>query len=387
MKTLYMYGHGGCDNHGCEAIVTATTRMLEGDDYRYILSSIGAEADRRFLPEGLIDTLYSDSYTENKLCRKIYGLRRKLFHDNEIIARKTYVQFRKSLKKGYSDAVFMSIGGDNYCTPDPAWLYYSNRLIDKTGAKRVLWGCSVEPATISPKMVEDLNGYSLITVREKVSLEALEQKLNGPKLVYVSDPAFTIPKQDSGVVLKKDTVAVNFSPIVTKRGNNKQVLQSIDNMLQYIVENTEYDLLFVPHVRIRGNDDTVAMQELYEKYKSTGRVTILEDRYNYAQLRDIISQCKMMICARTHASVSAYAMCVPTLVIGYSVKSIGIAKDLFGTEENYVLPMDQLHGGQEMVEAFCWLDENKDEIKAHLTEIMPQYVQRAFAGLDALKSL
>ncbi|MCQ2448674.1 MAG: hypothetical protein MJ132_00595 [Clostridia bacterium] len=45
------------------------------------------------------------------------------------------------------------------------------------------------------------------------------------------DSAFTIPKQNGGVIFEKDTVAVNFILIITKRGNNKQVLQSIYYML------------------------------------------------------------------------------------------------------------------------------------------------------------
>lgn len=387
MKTVYMYGHGGCNNHGCEAIVRSTISMLGNSEYKYRLSTLGVEADKRFLPEGAIEEFYADSYTDNKAIRKLIGLQRKLFHDNEVIARRTYVNFKKSLCKQNNDTIFLSIGGDNYCTANPAWLYYSNRLIDGIGAKRVLWGCSVEPATIGPQMVADLNRYALITVREKVSYKALQEKLCGPKLIYVSDPAFSIVKQPSGIQLKKETVAINYSPIITKRGNNKAAIQSIDNMLQSILSETDYDLLFVPHVRIPGNDDAQAMEELYKKYEPTGRVLILDDKYNYAQLRDIISQCTMMICARTHASISAYSTAVPTLVIGYSVKSIGIARDLFGTDKGYVISMEDLCGGQEMANAFRWLDEHQSEIRNRLKEVMPSYIERAYAGLDALRAL
>ena len=50
----------------------------------------------------------------------------------------------------------------------------------------------------------------------------------------------------------------------------------------------------------------------------------------------------MFIGARTHSTIAAYSSGVPTLVVGYSVKAKGIAKDLFGTEENYVLPVQAL---------------------------------------------
>ena len=53
----------------------------------------------------------------------------------------------------------------------------------------------------------------------------------------------------------------------------------------------------------------------------------------------------MFIGARTHATIAAYSSCVPTLVVGYSIKARGIAKDLFGTDEGYVLPVQALAKG------------------------------------------
>ncbi|MFR4670990.1 MAG: hypothetical protein ACLT69_14285 [Intestinibacter bartlettii] len=55
-------------------------------------------------------------------------------------------------------------------------------------------------------------------------------------------------------------------------------------------------------------------------------------------IKGYISRCRLYR-ARTHATIAAYSTCVPTLVIGYSVKAKGIAKDIFGTYENYVLPV------------------------------------------------
>ena len=68
---------------------------------------------------------------------------------------------------------------------------------------------------------------------------------------------------------------------------------------------------------------------------------------------------------------------VPTLVLGYSVKSRGIAIDLFGTDEHYVLPVQQLCTTNAMTDAFQWLMEHEQEIKSHLAAEMPQYTQRA----------
>lgn len=56
----------------------------------------------------------------------------------------------------------------------------------------------------------------------------------------------------------------------------------------------------------------------------------------------------MFIGARTHATIAAYSSLVPTLVVGYSVKARGIARDLFGTEKNYVLPVQLLRKEEDL---------------------------------------
>ena len=53
---------------------------------------------------------------------------------------------------------------------------------------------------------------------------------------------------------------------------------------------------------------------------------------------------------------------MPTLVIGYSVKSRGIAEDLFGNYQDYVLPTEELVGDQ-LINKFKYIDENKEKIK------------------------
>ena len=101
------------------------------------------------------------------------------------------------------------------------------------------------------------------------------------------------------------------------------------------------------------------------------------DALNCCQLKYIISKCRFMVVARTHASIAAYSSSVPTLVIGYSVKSRGIAKDLFGTEEHYVLPVEKIRGGQDLKDEFMWIAGHEQEIRAHYEKIMAPYIARA----------
>ena len=102
------------------------------------------------------------------------------------------------------------------------------------------------------------------------------------------------------------------------------------------------------------------------------------------ELKGYIARCRMFIGARTHATIAAYSSCVPTLVLGYSVKSRGIARDLFGTEDNYVIPVQNVVDSDTLAEGFRWLLVHQNDIRSHLEIVMPQYVQKVYVAVDHL---
>ena len=65
------------------------------------------------------------------------------------------------------------------------------------------------------------------------------------------------------------------------------------------------------------------------------------------------------------------------MVIGYSVKSRGIAVDLFGTEENYVVPIQTVHHPNDLIAGFHWLDQNEQKIREDLYRVIPPYKEKA----------
>ena len=142
----------------------------------------------------------------------------------------------------------------------------------------------------------------------------------------------------------------------------------------------------IPHVVWDNNDDRKPLRVLYDKFKDTGRVVMLED-HNCMELKGYISRCRFFIGARTHATIAAYSTCVPTLVIGYSVKAKGIAKDIFGTYENYVLPVQLLSDKDDLVNAFEWMKNNEDDIRKHLNEFMPGYIESSSRPFEEISKL
>src|SRR5699024_6163198 len=121
-----------------------------------------------------------------------------------------------------------------------------------------------------------------------------------------------------------------------------------------IIENTECSIALIPHVVWEDNDDRTVLRMLYNKFQNTGRVVFVND-CNCMQLKGFISRCRFFVGARTHATIAAYSTCVPTLALGYSTKSRGIAKDLFGTEKNYVISVQDLRKKEDLLEAFKWI--------------------------------
>ena len=91
------------------------------------------------------------------------------------------------------------------------------------------------------------------------------------------------------------------------------------------------------------------------------------------QLKGCIGQLKALVTARTHASIAGYSSGVPTLVIGYSVKARGIARDLFGDEAGHLIPVQELGSEQELIAAYDALIGRAQEERALLQRRIPEY--------------
>ena len=84
---------------------------------------------------------------------------------------------------------------------------------------------------------------------------------------------------------------------------------------------------------------------------------------------------------------AAYSTCVPTLVVGYSIKSRGIARDIFGTEDNYVVSAQNFKDKNELKNAFQWLERHEKQIREFLEKKMPEYCQKSMIAGEAVKKL
>ena len=372
MKKIYLFGHAGSSNHGCEAIVRSTIELLHtwNSGYETILCSKAKEEDEKYLLNQKIDII------QDQLCLKKNSIDYiKLYYKTKVKKEKDAdisIKYKKLMKNMDSSDIYMSIGGDNYCYDWWGQFALMHNEARKKTDKTVLWSCSINPESVTDKMKRDLEKYSLITARESISYNVLK-KIN-KNTWLIPDVAFRLKYNHNNIFEKKEkTVGINLSPLVLKYESEQGlVMENYYKLIEFILEKTNLHILLVPHVVANQNDDREVLNILFEKYKNTKRISLQEDA-DCCTLKNVISQCDFFIGARTHATIAAYSIGIPTLVTGYSNKSIGIATDLFGDWKNYVVDIRKAQSENELKNAFEFILNNEDEIRKKLDNIMENY--------------
>lgn len=381
---VVLYGNGSSGNHGCEAIVRGTASLLRVDlllqsedpreDKKYGLDQIvrirNARAGKRPLPAFL------QAYVKYRLTGDYYDL--------DGLA---YLPGIRSLRK--QAALAFSVGGDNYCYGGTGLYAYFNRQYHRNGFKTVLWGCSINPEVLENKAVlEDLGSYDLITARESITFESLRQHTD--HVLLTPDPAFFMPACKTDLpefFMRRSVVGVNVSPMVLSYAENPdRVIENYKEMIHFIINETDSCVALIPHVVWQSNDDRKALGILHEAFRESGRVFMIQDCAAPA-LKYIISKCSCFVGARTHATVAAYSSGVPTLSVGYSVKARGIARDLFGSEEGYSIPVERLDAPKVLRCLFESIYSEREEIRSHLENIRESYLSTMPYAVEKVKKL
>ena len=183
---------------------------------------------------------------------------------------------------------------------------------------------------------------------------------------------------------ENDTVGLNFSPLVLER--NPKAMEATIELIKYILKNSESVIALTPHVIDKGNDDSELLKKLYYMFKDTNRVILLPNNLTAIQYKGYIARMRFFIGARTHATIAAYSNCVPTMVLGYSIKSRGIAKDLFG-EEKLVLGINDISNTEKLTKGFDELLRDENEIRKTLEKRIPEIKKMSYKGAEYLKEL
>lgn len=354
MKEYLLYGHGGAYNHGAEASVKCDIELLRkvSPGCRIMLSTHFPEWDKKF-------EIPADELIE----RNIDGN-----GPEEIYA--------ATISRITSETVCISVGGDNYCYPN--WQRYAaiHKAALQKGAKSILWSCSLEQSMVNEEMLEALRTHHLITARESLTAEMLKG-YGLQNVVLTADVAFFLKPQRVECPEGK-YVVINLSPLVLRR--NPKVLAAYQQLVDEIMQRTEWNVAFLPHVEVAMDNDWDALLQLSGE---EGRVFRIPTGLSAAQYKYIIARAEACVASRTHATIAAWTSGVPTLAVGYSTKARGIALDL--GQDAYVADIQTIDGGK-LTALFFQMLEAKEAICETLEEKVSECMQRV-APPEVLKLL
>ena len=376
-------------NRGCEGIAKGSAILLDQQPEHMLAYCRDVELDTRL---GIANYLtLMPCQRESMFIDKLLGAVNRIFHTSQTAKWRQLYPYKSLLRLVEPDDVVLFTGGDMMCYDNNEVIYINNWL-HRQGVKSILWGCSMGPENQTKEKLETLFNFSLIYARESLTYDYFKS-LGLKQVCLFPDPAFILDPQPYDVpayLMNNEVVGLNISNYVmggmSLDGNfAKEVL----HLIRHILNDTAYHILLVPHVTWNqpglNQDDREMACIIRDYFGSPERLHVLDiSSLNYCQIRYAISKCRMFVGARTHAVISAYSMCVPSIALGYSIKSRGIARDL-GLEERLVV--DSRNCPQNgLVSSFDYLMEHENSLREHLREVMPEYKQRTFRIREAISS-
>lgn len=406
---IYFTGQNNFGNRGCEALVRSTVEVVQArlPGSTFLVPSLDIARDSAQWPEAGRQGVEFVSVPEvpwrfvqwSRLCSRLPFLTRldwPALKDHE-------------LPPGLAECdVLLSIGGDNYSLDyDLASLAYFVGVAEaalRRGLPALLWGASAGPFSAIPaveqRMAAHLRRLSQVTLRESHSVHYLAQIGVTENVTQVVDSAFAMRPEpldmtgfwpDRG---ENGVLGLNVSPLIeavrARAGNRSRLADEVAAFVQSTVRDEGMSVLLVPHVApLDGNavnNDEHLLASIAARLVDLGRgVSAVPGGMNAVQLKHIIGHCRFFIGARTHATIAALSMQVPTLSIAYSVKALGINRDLFG-HERYVLDTRELDAST-LAAGLSTLRRDEAEIRGLLAERIPEWRRRATLGAGALAGL
>lgn len=377
--------HLNGDNRGCEAIAKGTAIILKEQKENLIGLCTDVKLDRKLGIDKFVTLQPSPQV--GIITKIIHKLQCGLVHDEwkrKVLRFK--VEYDSFLSQLDADDVMISTGGDMMCYTENQVIYTVDYL-HKRGIRSILWGCSVGRNNLTPRKIKALKQFSWIYARETLTQEVLAEIGINNVSVY-PDPAFVLLPElcklpDS--FSRGEVVGINLSNYVMGGFNlNTPFAKEVDQLIMYILQNTDFQILLIPHVMWRGQDDRIISNLIQQKYNSN-RIQILDsDSLNYCQIRYVISKCACFIGARTHSVISAYSTCTPAIALGYSIKSKGIAKDI-GMPEIMVVDSKNLVKGK-IIEAFNYV-RSKEWVSDKIYASMDKYRCEAMNAIEIINCI
>ncbi len=397
MKFLFT-GNSHFLNKGCEAISRGTVEILSNrfPGAKFIICSIGYNVYEDALNESNPLIEHRIPVQEIKKYSLTWFKYYVLLRQFPSFAKKyiTHVEHQAMLE---ADCGF-HLGGDMYSLEygKPNRLVTLDSEMINTGKPFVHWGSSIGPFTKDPEfenlMKSHLKRYSLICARESETVAYLDSIGVSENVRLVADPAFVMKPQKPDLseelysFIEKKPIGLNLNPLVGRYSGHSDWDSHATSCIEALINSDLPPLLLVPHVFTQGQDDYEFMHKITQNISADkNRIMIAPPRLTAPEYKWIISNLQSFIGARTHTTIASLSTCIPTISIGYSQKSRGINKDIFGHLE-WLIPVDQLTPDN-LRTITKRIVSQQDEVKKHLNNVIPGFIERAYSAGDLVAKL
>ncbi len=395
LKSFLLVGNGSYQNRGCEAIVRGTVKILA--------DAVGEKANAAFLSGVYGSAADISAQAKDEKDPRISHFPLIAYPPkwsalwwqekaNQRLGLNFSARHEPLLPHLSGSNVALEIGGDNY-TMDygfPQHLLDMDAWPMAQGIPVIIWGASIGPfaenSELEAKMMKHLARLKAVFVRESVTYDYLTREHGQTNVSRFADPAFCLepvaPMAAATTALVADApLCINISPLLYSYKSNVRkepwAVQASDlnewveesaNIVSAVAREFKLPILLLPHVgsTLPGIDDYSFLQRVASACLQSGtrEVRIPAEPLNAAESKYLISKCRLVMAARTHATIAGFSMAVPTVSIGYSQKARGINQDIFGSQE-FCIPTKDFRA-ETAVSAISGALARETEIRVHL---------------------
>jgi polysaccharide pyruvyl transferase WcaK-like protein len=230
-----------------------------------------------------------------------------------------------------------------------------------------------------------------IFVRESESHAYLTQQGLHRNLFLMSDPAFVMEPvacdgDGEGVRVPADAIGLSLSPLMGRfarhadRGGWEHCCIDIVSGLS---RKLGRPVVLVPHDTRALSDDYEFLLRVQSASRKAEEVFLLSPQLSAPELKWLISKMLCVVAARTHVAIAGLSCCIPTLTLSYSVKSVGINKELFG-DCRYLLPARSVTA-ETVIDKVREILRDRTLIQEALGVSVPRARRRAIEAGDILR--
>lgn len=395
---VLLIGIGGVYNYGCEAIVRGTGIIVRSEypDADIVYASRRVADDRKRLENSEVQIIERGSprrYSAKNICRKLLSF-----------AGIRWAPMVESLGLLENvDAVF-SIGGDIYTlSPNCDYSMSFPKFGDaarKRGIPYVLWGASVGPFTENPKaekvFTKHLKGLSLITAREAATIDYLRFLGISDNVVSCADPAYVVaPEIKANGIRQGDkfTIGINLSPLSIRYTGHpvKENIRAQAKAIEGLIKAFDARIVLIPHVVSdfnEGDDDLRYLRKVKraiapEHHES---LSLLESDPGFVGAKKELIKCDLVVAARMHCAINALAARVPTILVAYSSKAVGMCQYVYGNGD-WVLPLSEFSKEGVLEEKIRSMKKQESEIRDYLEKRIPEIQKDSYRPMRRLKEV